>query len=132
MRSCCFRHFLLGPIWGTLAAGIGSALADAFGYVAYAPGTLIIKALMALLASLSFKALKKPFKYPIFAQIVAGILGTLVMAAGYFVYESLLFATVGVAFINLFWSLHQGGVGVVIAVLVMQVFAKTRIKNYLQ
>ena len=124
--------FLLGPIWGSLAAGMGSALADVFGYVTYAPATLIIKALMALLASLSFNALKKPLKYPVFAQIIAGVLGTLVMAAGYFVYESLLFATVGVAFINLLWSLLQGAVGAVIAILTMHVLTKTSIENYLK
>ena len=36
--------FLLGPLWGTVAAGCGSALADVFGYVLYSPATLLIKA----------------------------------------------------------------------------------------
>ena len=41
--------FVLGPVWGTAAGGIGSALADVIcGYFIYAPGTLVIKALMAL------------------------------------------------------------------------------------
>ena len=34
--------FVLGPIYGTIAAGVGSGLADLFGFVKYAPGTLII------------------------------------------------------------------------------------------
>ena len=39
--------FVLGPVWGTAAGGIGSALADVIcGYFIYAPGTLVIKALM--------------------------------------------------------------------------------------
>ena len=38
---------LLGPIYGGLAAGIGSALADAlYGHLIYLPGTFIIKFLM--------------------------------------------------------------------------------------
>ena len=42
--------FVLGPVWGTAAGGIGSALADVIcGYFVYAPGTLVIKALMARL-----------------------------------------------------------------------------------
>ena len=40
---------LLGPWLGAVAAGIGSMLADLFaGAVAYMPGTLVIKALTAL------------------------------------------------------------------------------------
>ena len=47
--------FVLGPVWGTAAGGIGSALADVIcGYFVYAPGTLVIKALMALAAALIF------------------------------------------------------------------------------
>ena len=43
--------FLLGPWYGALAAGIGSALADLLGgYVQYVPGTFVIKALMAAAA----------------------------------------------------------------------------------
>ena len=46
---------LLGPIWGTLAAGIGSALSDLIGgYFVYVPATFIIKALTALTAYLVF------------------------------------------------------------------------------
>ena len=41
--------WMLSPIYGLLAAGLGSALADILsGYVAYAPMTFVIKALMAV------------------------------------------------------------------------------------
>ena len=37
--------WMLSPVYGFLAAGIGSALADVFsGYVLYAPATFVIKA----------------------------------------------------------------------------------------
>ena len=42
--------FILGPILGTVAAGVGSTIADLFGYITYAPGTLIIKTAMAIIA----------------------------------------------------------------------------------
>ena len=43
--------WVLGPLYGSLAAGIGSALADMFtGYMHYAPGTFLIKAVMALIS----------------------------------------------------------------------------------
>ena len=42
---------LLGPVYGAVAGGVGSALADLLsGYAVYVPGTLVIKAVMAALA----------------------------------------------------------------------------------
>ena len=47
--------WILGPVYGTAAAGIGSMLADLLsGYAYYAPGTLIIKCLMAFVAAQVF------------------------------------------------------------------------------
>ena len=44
---------ILGPVYGGIAAGLGSALADLLGgYVAFAPATFIIKGLMAVVAAL--------------------------------------------------------------------------------
>ena len=41
---------LLGPLYGALAAGMGSALSDIIlGYAYYAPATLVIKGVMALM-----------------------------------------------------------------------------------
>ena len=41
---------LLGPVYGAVAGGVGSALADLLsGYAVYVPGTLVIKAVMAYL-----------------------------------------------------------------------------------
>lgn len=78
--------FLLGPGWGALAAGLGSALADLLaGYALYAPGTLVIKALMALLAGLLLRRMGG--KKPLMASVLAGVAAELVMIAGYFVYE---------------------------------------------
>ena len=49
--------WLLGPIYGFLAAGVGSAVADlSAGYVAYAPATFLIKGLVALVAFYLLKA----------------------------------------------------------------------------
>ena len=50
---------LLGKYYGACAAAIGTGLADLFeGYALYAPATIIIKALMALVAALIFEAFK--------------------------------------------------------------------------
>ena len=86
---------LLGPVWGALAAGIGSALTDLIGgYFIYVPATLIIKALTALTGWALFTAIKKVTGEGklIPALIISGIVGELVMVAGYFLYEIFLLA----------------------------------------
>ncbi|PKM73972.1 MAG: ECF transporter S component [Firmicutes bacterium HGW-Firmicutes-16] len=79
--------FFLGPIWGALAAGLGSALADLMSpYAIYAPATLIIKALMALTAGSILRSSKKKNALPM--AISGSIAAELIMVAGYFAYES--------------------------------------------
>lgn len=80
--------FFLGPGWGAFAAGLGSALADVLGgFVAYFPGTLIIKALMTLTAgAILRKAKEKQKKSTI---IFGGIVAELIMIIGYFIFESI-------------------------------------------
>ena len=52
--------FMLSPLYGFLAAGVGSALADIFsGYLVYAPATFVIKGIMALIAFYGFKLLSR-------------------------------------------------------------------------
>ncbi len=119
--------FILGPIYGTISAGIGSGLADLFGYISYAPGTLIIKSAMALVAWIIYEILLKATKKAMLAEIVGGIVGALIMALGYFCYEILFFTTPAVAIVNAPWNLLQGGVGVVLAVSIMRILTATKI-----
>ena len=52
--------WLLGPVYGAVAGGVGPAMADLLsGYAVYVPATLVIKAVMALTAALLYRALKK-------------------------------------------------------------------------
>lgn len=79
--------FLLGPVFGAAAGGIGSALADLLsGYTQYALGTFIIKAAMAVCAALIYKALKQKIKI---STPIAAVVGEIVMIGGYFIYESI-------------------------------------------
>ena len=80
--------FILGPGWGAFAAGFGSALADILAtYTVYAPATLIIKALMALVAASVLKRAKKQksLKY----SVIGGILAELVMITGYYLFTAI-------------------------------------------
>ncbi len=88
---------LLGPLWGGLAAGIGSALSDLIGgYFVYVPATFVIKALTAIAGYFAFKGFSKLLKLrtdlPIL--ILSGILGEAVMVLGYFLFEIFMLSVV--------------------------------------
>lgn len=78
--------FLLGPFWGAAAAGVGSAMADVINsYALYAPGTLVIKALMALCAGLIISRFRS---HHLRTSILAAVVGEIIMILGYFIFES--------------------------------------------
>ena len=82
--------WLLGPVWGAVAGGVGSALADLFaGYPIYVPGTLIIKAVMAAAVALVprlFPGREKGLSR--MGLIAAAVLAEGFMVAGYWLYEA--------------------------------------------
>ncbi|MBQ9748640.1 MAG: ECF transporter S component [Clostridia bacterium] len=84
--------WLLGPVYGVLAAAIGSMLADLFtGYFLYVPATFVIKGLVALVGYLVSRLLLPVVKRcrPI-AYAVSGILAEAVMIGGYLLFEATL------------------------------------------
>ncbi len=83
--------WMLNPVYGFLAAGLGSALTDLFsGYVVYAPATFVIKGLMALVTFYGFKLLhNKIGNLP--SRIITGVLAEVVMILGYFLFEGVLY-----------------------------------------
>lgn len=108
--------WFLGPIYGACAGGIGSMLADLLsGYAYYAPGTLIIKGLVALVAALLFQALQKKAGGKMVAEMISGILGECIMVAGYFGYACLLLGKGLAAAASIPGNLVQGGVGIAAA-----------------
>ena len=116
--------FLLGPVWGALAAGLGSGLADVIsGYVLYAPGTFVIKAVVALLAGwiIGTKLIKNEFA----KALVAGIIGGIVMVGGYMLYEAV-FMGFGVgAAANIPMNCIQGAFGAVAGAALYIALSKT-------
>lgn len=127
--------FLLGPALGALCAGLGSALADLFsGYLIYVPGTFIIKALCAGIAALIMKKLSgDTFKKSAFGIALGGVVGEVIMVAGYFFYEAILLgATVGsaAALAGVPFNLVQGGFGVIISSVLYPIVAPAYKKMY--
>jgi len=86
--------FLLEPAWGAIAAGLGSALSDLFyGYFIYAPATFIIKGLMALAAGAILRNLR--IKKRLVPAILGSITAEIIMIAGYFAYELVIYGLGG-------------------------------------
>ena len=79
---------ILGPVWGFLAGGIGSALSDLIGgYFIYVPITFGIKGLVALAAGLLYQKVGKNQKSRYIAVILGGVADIILVAGGYFVCE---------------------------------------------
>ncbi len=78
--------WLLGPVYGFAAAGIGSALTDLFlGYTTYVPVTFIVKGLMAVAAFFIYKAFGKD---NFAARAVSALVAEIIMVGGYYLCES--------------------------------------------
>lgn len=89
---------ILGPGWGLLAGGIGSAMADLLGgYFIYVPITFVIKGLIALIAGLIYQKMGTTSKSRYTAVVLGGITDIILVAGGYFLCESLLYGVAGAA-----------------------------------
>ena len=122
---------LLGPVYGGLAAGIGSAFTDFIhGYAKYVLGTFVIKMLMAVAAYYIFKGLSKnKDEYKLFPLITAGIVSELIMVAGYFVYEGLFIVTFAGALAGVVGNCIQGIAGVVVSVIFIRIMKRIKITD---
>ncbi len=117
--------WMLSPLYGFLAAGIGSALADIFlGYAQYAPATFLIKGLMALVAFYGFVAIRKGTG-ELTARVVSGILAELVMITGYYVFEGFLFGFIA-PLANVLPNAIQGIVGLVLGIALIKGLEKVK------
>ena len=111
---------LLGPLYGGLAAGIGSALADLFsGYVVFAPATFLIKGIMAVIVGLFVKDLSKK---SIVKTAISGFISECLMIAGYFFFEAVFMGYGLGAAAAIPGNAIQGVVGLILALILIPVF----------
>ena len=124
--------WLLGPLYGVLAAAIGSMLADVFGsYLIYAPATFIIKGLVALIGygiAAFLKRFFKKYNSPIY--IAGGIAGELVMVVGYYIFEATIcgYGWIAAA-LSVPMNIVQGISGIVIGTLLVIILRKTNVTD---
>ncbi|MCI8513625.1 MAG: ECF transporter S component [Lachnospiraceae bacterium] len=122
----------LGPIYGACSAGIGSAMADILtGYAYYAPGTLLIKTLMAFTAGMIAQKARKNEKASFLPQLTGSVLAETIMTGGYFCYAALLLGRGLAAAASIPGNIVQGIFGAAAALLLSQVFEKSRVLSHL-
>ena len=118
--------WMLSPVYGFLAAGLGSALADLFaGYVTYAPATFVIKGLMALIAFYGFRLLKNRCG-ALPSRIISGLLAEIMMVLGYFVFEGFLYGFAP-SVVNIPANSVQGVAGLIIGIVLIKALEKSKI-----
>lgn len=111
---------VLGPVWGLLAGGIGSALADLLGgYFIYVPITFVIKGLIAFTAGLIYQKIGDTKKSRYAAVILGGIVDIIFVAAGYFLCEAVMYGMAAAASIPA--NIIQGTSGLILAVVLYPV-----------
>ncbi len=138
--------FLLGPVYGGLAAGIGSALSDFLaGYVIWAPGSFVIKFLTAAAAAVVYSHLRRAGRMHRNGGVflLAAVTGELIMTAGYFLYNILivsisagtaeagLAAAAAVSLAEIPFNLIQGGAGILLAAVLYPIFSRNLIRTFL-
>lgn len=113
-----------GPALGFMAGGIGSALADIFGgYYQWAPWTLFIKGLEAMLMGFSIKYLKINTTKITLAIILCFIVSTAWMVLGYYVTEVFMYDQKA-ALAEVPANLLQAGGSVILATLLLPIFSR--------
>lgn len=112
---------ILGPVWGLLAAGIGSAMADFLGgYFLYVPITFVIKGAVAFVAGMIYKKIGKTSKSRYTAVVLGGVGDIILVAGGYFLCEIMLYG-VSAAAASIPANLIQGVSGLIISVVLYPV-----------
>lgn len=107
--------FLLGPVYGAVAGGVGPALADLLaGYASYVPATLVIKAVMGLLAGVLYKVIGK--KWNGLGLLVCAVAGEIPMVLGYWLYDGFLMKSLAGAAVGIPSNLVQAAFGIVVSV----------------
>lgn len=117
--------FLLGPVYGAIAGGVGPALADLLaGYASYVPATLVIKAVMGLLAGVLYRAIGK--KWNGVGLLVCAVVGEVPMVIGYWLYDGFLMKSLTGAAVGIPSNLTQAAFGIAVSVALTAALRRSR------
>ncbi|MBQ8278650.1 MAG: ECF transporter S component [Roseburia sp.] len=119
---------LLGPVYGAIAGGIGSALADLLGgYFVYVPITFIVKTAIAAGVGFIYHKLTKNIHIPVIKCILCGIYSTLLVAFGYLFFEYFMYGSAALASVPA--NLGQGLSGLIISTILLPILQKIRLND---
>ena len=120
---------ILGPFYGAIAGGIGSALADLLGgYFIYVPITLIVKALIAFGVGLIYHKFSHNLHNMILKCIFCGIYATILVASGYLFFEIFMYGSAALASVPA--NIGQGLSGLVISTILLPILQKVRVVSF--
>ncbi len=120
--------WVLGPLYGSAAAGIGSALADLIsGYTVYAPATLIIKAGMAAASFAVYSRFAKKHK-SFFALLAGAAAAELIMIFGYAVFAGILYGSFSSFLLSIPENIVQGVFGAAVSSVLYEAVRKRSAK----
>jgi uncharacterized membrane protein len=117
-----FTALTFGPFSAALAGGLGTALADLLSgpFAFWAPISLVVHGLQGLLVGIIARA--RPGN--LIVQIAAGVVGMVIMAGGYLTAGAFIPPGFGPALADVPGNLLQGGVGVVLGILLAAAVAR--------
>lgn len=125
---------ILGWRYGAVVAGIGSMLADILGgYAVWAPWTLCIKAVMAIIMGVFIaNALKKERskRFLLIVEVIGMALAGIWMCAGYYVAEGVIYGNWATPALAIPWNIGQFTVGMVVAIALAAALYKTSAAKY--
>jgi len=123
--------WLLGPLWGALAAGIGSMLADIFsGYALYAPATFLIKAAVAAIACLLQRAIAAGLKrWQILSLLLSALCAEIVMVLGYFAFEATVVGYGWAALTGVPANVVQASFGIIVGTVLMHILDRIHLRE---
>jgi uncharacterized membrane protein len=114
---------VLGPVYGGLAAGIGSALSDFVGgYYIYVPITFTVKFIIAAVVAILYRKAVTLGIPKVPSCIICGIFSTLIVAFGYCFFEYFLYGSG--AFASIPSNLIQGVSGLIFSTILLPVVSQ--------
>ena len=128
---------VLGRNYGTLAAGIGSALSDLIsGYAYYAPWTFVVKALMAFVVGAALEYMEKKGKFSVGRrtplELLAMLFGGIEMTVGYYIAASLMQGNWVTPLYSVPGNIGQFIVGMILATALAKVLYRTPARKYFE
>ena len=133
---------ILGYRYGAVAAGLGSMLGDLMaGFAMWAPWSLGIKGAMAIIFGLLIQSASNHVgsvgtshrsiseRGFISIQVIGMIIAGMVMTAGYYAAEGIMYGNWAVAALGIPWNIAQFALGIVVALAIATSLSKTSMRN---